>query len=316
MGISELESKQQEELRDFFYRALNPEYEQFQGVGDEYIIGNLVEPEYYGEFSENGELVLEVHGNMGNPGFFDNLNQRLEQSGKEFAPYAIGTAEYSPRIEDYVEELDRAYSYLKSEKEFESFNVVSHSLGCVGSLKWIHENDLYDKVDRYIPAAGPFKGVAAADLVRQINTPVNLAETSAKIMNLHNPMIGEGDVERFFGRYKTGSTSDNFVSRKSAEEGELAELMEDTRITEESEVYTIRSSIDRWYAPVRKIVPSGFETLVSLCSWKNRIDSPEIEGAEANFVLPSSTHNAAIEGDIAVEYIARILEEYNKREHH
>lgn len=312
MAISELQSDQQEEMRAFIRSSYESNYQQFQGVDYDNVLCNLVEPDHYGDFPDTGHVVLEVHGNMGDPGYFDNLNEGLEGSEKDFRPYAIDTRNHSPSIEGYVEELELAYDCLKSEQDIDSFSVVAHSLGCVGFLKWIHENDHYSEVDTDILSAGSFKGIASADMARMVDEPVNLMESAAKAMSLFNPVISTSDIEDIFQGYKMGTISDDFVSRKSAERGDLAQLMEDTTITEDTEVHTIRSNIDRWYNDLENTVTSRYEHLASLTPWENKLDSPEISGAEQNLIIPSTTHHEVITGDKAVEYIVECLNNTQK----
>lgn len=308
MAISNLEPAQQEEVNDFLSRADESEYSRFQGVNPYDTVGNMVGPDHFGDFSEDGHVVVEVHGNLADYSYFEKLNSRLEGSEVDFRPYALETVKRAPNIEDYVKELDKAYNCLKIEEGIESYSIVAHSLGCVGSLQWIHENEAYSELNTFVPSAGPFKGVAAADLAAKLDRSVNMIESSLKLMSTVNPFVNTRDIEGFFEQFKVGGVSDEFVSRKSAEKGELAELMEETRITEAADVYTIRSSMDRWYNLLENTLPAGTEYLADLVSWENRVDSPEISDAEGNLVLPSSTHHEAIEGDIAVEYIARALE--------
>jgi len=308
VAISQLESEQIGEFRKFLDGS--SERERFEGIEEENILEGVVSPSHYGDFPEDGHVVLEVHGNRGKPDHFERLNRRLEGSEEGFRPYAIDTREPSPDIDGYLEDLDDAYARLKQEEGFEEFSIVMHSLGCVGGLKWIHERDLYDEVDKFVASAGPFKGVAAADLAERVDRPMDIAESSAKLMTAFNPFLDGDDIEKVFENYKLDSVSDSYVSRRSAEEGGLADLMDETEITESAETHTIRSSIDRWYGPLENTLPLGYEGLTSLVPYGNRLDSPAIQGADGNLVLPSSTHHQAIEGEMAVEYTGRVLEEY------
>lgn len=319
MARSELEPAQREEIDDLWERlrrAPDPDYERHKGVDPADIEHGMVGPDHYGTFPEDGHAVLEAHGTLSGPEFFENLNTRLERSPRDFRPYAIDTAAFAPSVDDYAEELERSYQSLRAADDTESFSVVAHSLGGVGALRWLHEYDHYDDVETFIAVGSPFHGSAAADLASKVDERIDTMEMWWKSATLFNPFISSRRIEEFFRHYRLGELTDDFVTRRSAEEGELAELMQETTITDDAEVYTVRSSIDRFYIDPKKTLSRGLEHLAALSSWENKIDSPEIPGAEANFVLPSSTHHEIMTGDIAVEYIARALEGYREEPGH
>lgn len=319
MARSELEPAQREELEDLWERlrrAPDPDYERFEGVDPADIEFGMVGPDHFGEFPADGHVVLEAHGTLSGPEFFENLNARLERSPRKFRPYAIDTPMFAPSVDDYAEELERSYQALREANGTESFSVVAHSLGGVGALKWIHEYDHYDEVELFIPVGSPFGGSAAADLAAKVDERIDALELWWKSATLLNPFVSSRRIEEFFRHYRLGELTDDFVTRRSAEEGDLAELMRRTKITDAADVYTVRSSIDRFYIDPKKTLSRGLEHLAALSSWENKIDSPEIPGAEANFVLPSSTHHEIMTSDIAVEYIARALEGYREEPGH
>jgi pimeloyl-ACP methyl ester carboxylesterase len=312
---SELEPAQREEIEDLWERlrrAPDPDYERFEGVDPAAVEHGMVGPDHFGSFPEDGHVVLEAHGTLSGPEFFENLNTRLERSPRDFRPYAIDTPAFAPTVDDYAEELERAFRALQAADGTESFSVVAHSLGGVGTLKWLHDYDRYDEVEMFIPVGSPFHGSAAADLAAKVDERIDAIEMWWKSATLFNPFVPSRRVEEFFRHYRLGELTDDFVTRRSAEEGPLAELMRETTVTEAAEVYTVRSSIDRFYIDPKKTLSRGLEHLAALSSWENRIDSPEIPGAEANFVLPSSTHHEIMTGELAVEYIARALEGYRE----
>lgn len=315
MARSELEPAQREEIEDLWERlrrAPDPDYQRFEGVDPSNIEYGMVGPDHFGTFPADGHVVLEAHGTLSGPEFFENLNARLERSPRDFRPYAIDTAVFAPTVDDYAEELERGFQALQAAEGVESFSVVAHSLGGVGALKWIHDYDRYDEVEMFIPVGSPFHGSAAADLAAKVDERIDAIELWWKSATLFNPFVPSRQIETFFSHYRLGELTDDFVTRRSAEEGPLAELMGETTITDDAEVYTVRSSIDRFYIDPKKTLSRGLEHLAALSSWENRIDSPEIPGAEANFVLPSSTHHEIMTSELAVEYIARALEGYRE----
>lgn len=315
MARSELEPAQREEIEDLWERlrrAPDPDYERFEGVDPTNVEHGMVGPNHFGTFPADGHVVLEAHGTLSGPEFFENLNTRLEGSPRGFRPYAVDTQAFAPTVDDYAEELERAFQALQAADGTESFSVVAHSLGGVGALKWLHDYDRYDEVEMLIPVGSPFHGSAAADLAATVDERIDAIELWWKSATLFNPFVPSRRIEEFFRHYRLGELTDDFVTRRSAEEGELAELMQETTVTEAAEVYTVRSSIDRFYIDPKKTLSRGLEHLAALSSWENRIDSPEIPGAAANFVLPSSTHHEIMTGELAVEYIARALEGYRE----
>lgn len=312
MALSQLENSQRKEYTRFLNEILREgEPQQFDGIDPEYTFCNLVEPGYFGDFPEEGHIVLAVHGNMADPDFFEPLGERLESSEKPLKMYGIDTSDAAPRATGFAEELEEAYSCLEEREDFDSLSVVAHSLGCVGALKWAEEYGRTDEIDRFVAAAGPYGGTAAADMGRLMDGYVSGMESMTRLWTAFNP-LADAAVENFYDRFKIGDVADEFVSVKSAEEGELAELMAETTITEDAEVYTLTSGMDRWFGPLEHVVPAPMEPWAHATPYENDMDSPKIEGAEENFFLPGSTHNEAIKGDIAVEYIGRVLEGYDR----
>ena len=212
--------------------------------------------------------IVFVHGNTHDAcDWSDHATRFLDRGYRGDQLWSITFAAESPTHDEMARQLEDFVEHVRAYTGADTVDVVSHSLGVTGVRFWMADSDDFaDEDERLDVGIGPRYDV--------VDTFVGCAGA-----NEGTYTCGPG-CERGSGAGRPCA----FISPDCDEPGgPLYELNNPDETPGGVDYYTIRGDLDYFFA--------------------DNPDSPELEGADANVVLPGRAHNATRASDAAIEFI-------------
>lgn len=82
--------------------------------------------------------------------------------------WAITFGSSSPTLDAMADQLDAFVAQVREHAGVETVSVVGHSLGVIGLRYWLHREDRYDWIERFVSLAGPNHGTKLLSMAAKV----------------------------------------------------------------------------------------------------------------------------------------------------